>query len=352
MFSLSVMDWGLLAIVGLWSLSLSLYVAARKVRPAELHAFDRCTTEPLRIALALFVIFTHIPVWRCLQQGTAAVAVFFFLSGYGMVKSLEVKGESYLSGLTFRTFVKLFTPAIICSIPWVLKMWYSANYGPNGYEYNLHIITKHIFMGDFGYILPSSWFPMALFLLSFIFVIAAKAFRFRGKKLLIASFIGTASLYCILRFVLNWRGFWWLSLWGFNIGMAYCLYEQKINEIMLKLKGLMLLVFFVIWALTRSFQPMHSVFVGQESNCVIGFMLAFGLCVLPQKRNRLVQWISSISYEIYISHVVVFGFLCSLHIGDVASIAILFLSLLPCAWVVHRISSTVSDTVLQKFCKR
>jgi membrane-bound acyltransferase YfiQ involved in biofilm formation len=71
----------------------------------EFHSFDVAHTLPLRGLLALAVIANHMqgffphPYLKALTcLGTSAVAIFFFLSGYGLMKSYNRKGQAYLQG--------------------------------------------------------------------------------------------------------------------------------------------------------------------------------------------------------------------------------------------------------------
>ena len=44
------------------------------------------------------------------------MAVFFFLSGYGLVVSLIMKGQKYLDGFLKKRLLKIVLPLVLCSI--------------------------------------------------------------------------------------------------------------------------------------------------------------------------------------------------------------------------------------------
>lgn len=85
-------------------------------------------TLPLRGLLAVGIVLHHISqrvgqavpdVWGLSQfefLGAPIVAVFFFLSGYGLMKSLRVKGTSYLDGFLRKRMTKVLLPLLLCSL--------------------------------------------------------------------------------------------------------------------------------------------------------------------------------------------------------------------------------------------
>ena len=44
------------------------------------------------------------------------MAVFFFLSGYGLMVSLITKGQKYLDGFLKKRLLKIVLPLVLCSI--------------------------------------------------------------------------------------------------------------------------------------------------------------------------------------------------------------------------------------------
>ena len=95
---------------------------------AQLGAFSVEATLPLRGLLAFGIVLHHISL-RVTQQfsdmpvmdqfalwGAPIVAVFFFLSGYGLMKSLQVKGPSYLAGFLKKRLSKVALPFTLCSL--------------------------------------------------------------------------------------------------------------------------------------------------------------------------------------------------------------------------------------------
>ena len=100
------------------------------IRPSvSLTPFTMEATLPLRGVLAMGIVIHHISLrivdatpddmWIFSQfqfWGAPIVAVFFFLSGYGLMVSLITKGQEYLDGFLKKRLLKIVLPLVLCSI--------------------------------------------------------------------------------------------------------------------------------------------------------------------------------------------------------------------------------------------
>lgn len=91
--------------------------------------FSKQATVPLRGLLATGIVLHHLSlrlveaspdcpwIWSQFSfWGAPIVAVFFFLSGYGLMVSLITKGQKYLDGFLKKRLLKIVLPLILCSI--------------------------------------------------------------------------------------------------------------------------------------------------------------------------------------------------------------------------------------------
>lgn len=112
-----------ICVLTLWAL-MACYCSEKQLCPFSLQA-----TFPLRGVLALGITFHHIsqridwfvpdcPWWisQFSFVGAPIVAVFFFLSGYGLMVSLKRKGKMYLEGFIKKKIFKIALPLILCSL--------------------------------------------------------------------------------------------------------------------------------------------------------------------------------------------------------------------------------------------
>lgn len=93
---------------------------------------SRSTTDALKVVSAILVIIGHMasicitnysssnPVFYVLasQSGYLAVAIFFFLSGYGLMMS-EVKNHLGFNTFVKRRFLKVYLPVLFVTLLWL-----------------------------------------------------------------------------------------------------------------------------------------------------------------------------------------------------------------------------------------
>lgn len=140
-------------------------------KDVKFNPFNKESIAPLRFILAVLVAISHLPTADWLNLGVTAVAVFFFISGYGMQKSYMYKGCIYLNELISRYVLKLFGPFIICAIPWIIRMYIGSRYSDE-YDYNIQFVLDCLRRGTLSAILPNSWYPFALLCFCAIFKVA------------------------------------------------------------------------------------------------------------------------------------------------------------------------------------
>lgn len=304
-------------------------------RPTGMNKFEKEATVPLRALLAYCVITTHIPPFEHLELGTIAVSVFFFMSGYGMLKSYQKAGACYLMGHARRHFLKLMIPYFVCAIPWCARMLIGCKSGtgqPYGWEFIANAATK----GDMSWLLPNSWFPWILLFVGFVASIALRCGKV-GKYIIILSVL--AAYYWLVRYCLVWPHWWWFSIWAFPVGFLYADIERKVEYFV---KGKMLIIAGVVGlivdGLLFKFCPMaFHAFTGV-------FVAVFiGACPLP--RWKWLIFLGSISYEIYLVHGAVYATLKRVGVPLSAAVVLTYVMVPLVAYVVNRISAKIMTGV-------
>ena len=163
-------------------------LGAKKTTPC----FDKSNSALLKAILPFFIILHHVvkmPEFQTL--GTYVVALFFFMSGYG----LEYKrtGTSvYSIGEIGSRITKLITPIVVPLILYVVLRWCTE-------EVSFKFIVDSL--RSYELILPYSWFVLTLLQLYLIFYIvnnlcqkAAVCHRF---PIVIACYVSALPLLCI-----------------------------------------------------------------------------------------------------------------------------------------------------------
>ena len=210
-------------------------VAATFRRKGALYNFDSKATVPLRGLLAIGIILHHLsrsycfnecigavhvsPVYYFSNMGAPIVAAFFFITGFGLAKSLQTKGSSYLSGFMKKRLGKVLPEFIILT---VLALVAADTCGIVSYS---EAIAK-MATGDVP--LPYSWFIYAIVYVYFAFYVSAVVAH-ADCRLTGVAFTLMIVLYCGIIMALRWGGWWVLSVPAIPLGYYVALYEEKIN---------------------------------------------------------------------------------------------------------------------------
>ena len=307
-------------------------------RSHVMNKFDRENTVPLRAILAYCVITTHIPPFESLELGTVAVSVFFFMSGYGMVRSYQNLGPGYLKGFAQRHFLKLMIPYFVCAVPWSARMLSGCKSG-TGQDYGWEFIANAAANGNMSWLLPNSWFPWILLLFG---LVASVAFRFgRGGKYII-TLIALSLYYWLVRHHLNWPHWWWYSVWAFPVGFLYADVERKVGEFVRRGGGKMLVIASVVVLLADGilFKSCPIAF-----HAFSGVFVAVFISTCPLPRWKWLIFLGSISYEIYLAHGAVYATLKRVGVPLSAAVVLTYVMVPLVAYVVNRISAKIMTGV-------
>lgn len=295
-------------------LSIFLFIALlwSVINPKLVSDFSKEASLPLRGMLALLIVMHHLSLrltymipeeskvnylrdFNC--WGEYVVSIFFFLSGYGIVKSYQKKGTSYLDGFISGRLLKLMIPFIICSLIYLL--FYPPTFSS--------IISLNTWKNDCP-LLPSSWFVVAILLQYLIFYIVALFFR--SVNITIVSAWLLSVLLMILLKHLEFKTFWWHSLLAFNVGMSISYHEVFLRKYMLSKKliflvfCLLLIIFYLngfIGSLTKWSFLLNVV--------LLPFFVWQMICNGIIHNTFFLNFIGKISYEIYLVHVAILCFL-------------------------------------------
>lgn len=257
-----------------------------------------------------------------------SVAMFFFISGYGLSWSFNRKGTGYLRGFFRKRMLKILLPAALVACIHILLC------GSNGtglWEHVHHLVTKG------QTILPHFWFVWAILIDYLLFWTGFKFLSPKWARLfilvgIIAFMSGTA-----------FAGFdrcWWICSLAFPAGIYFSQHETSVFMFCKKkpLNYWMLVVSFAL-AIVACFITGN---LALRSLCFLFSSLLGALLVarLPIDRFRLpvLRFIGAISYEIYLTHITVMCCLreSTIHIDSQALYILAVLAVTgTAAWGIH-----------------
>lgn len=126
----------------------------------DMNAITKDDTAVLKSIMAILIILHHISLQGVAvltvfhSWGAPLVSIFFFLSGYGLIKSFSVKGNAYLKNFIVHRIIKgVLVPFVVA---WgIFRLIYFSNLPSIGEELEL-LIYRGI------PVLPHSWFVFAI----------------------------------------------------------------------------------------------------------------------------------------------------------------------------------------------
>ena len=139
------------------------------------------------------------------------MALFFFMSGYGLTLQYAKAGEGFFQNFFSKRYTKLLIPYIVA---WLLYFALSG-------DYSLHAMWSRTLIGD--NIIPFAYFVEELALFYALYYIC---FRFLSANyamlLMFALTLGMMSA-C---YFMGWNDHWWISSLGFPMGILVSRYRH------------------------------------------------------------------------------------------------------------------------------
>lgn len=331
-------------------LLLAFYVASFFGR-GSFVAFTPGKTQPLRGILAVLIVAYHLsqfpptgPVLAPVSSwGASVVSLFFFISGYGLMRQFQARGRDYLSGFLARRIVRgvLVSWLLACALFLLLggyRAWNPAD-----------AVAGLLRAGNTT--LPYAWYVLCILYLYVGFYVCGRLVpgRWMEAALTAWSVVGMAAVG-----LAGWERCWYLSTLAFPVGAWYARGEAGLlaffsrRRVAYRLAVPALLCVMALLYLLRA-EWATAAFFGLLPLMVAVPAMRVGLERLGAWRP--LAWLSRQSYEIYLCQGIAFMLARRFLPADVgawpfllAAFALTFLM----AWMVHRASHTVSSVGSKK----
>lgn len=313
--------------------------------------FSKQATVPLRGLLATGIVLHHLSlrlveaspdcswIWSQFSfWGAPIVAVFFFLSGYGLMVSLITKGQKYLDGFLKKRLLKIVLPLVLCSI--VFEAISITLWGGQIAD----------FRKDWPF-LPNCWFCVTIIIYYFAFYITALLFKSSPIKVAYSMWL-FSFVYVFLFKVMDFYNWWYQMVLSINIGMTLAYYETAIRNVLYKYKRTIVLLLFLLTFLSAywaSCSKTDNFPVGMMVlSLVVGLLIYSSLCLRPIKSNRLLTFFGRYSFEIYLIHGAVISVLFGMaytyiprwwHVFTILT----FLATFFFAWILRKVMKVVNQ---------
>ena len=263
-----------------------------------LNSFNVVAIEPLKGLLALMVMFSHIVpnvdfgIFKELgNYGAVAVGMFFFISGYGLLKSLLSK-DDYLQHFLSKRFYKLLPPIIIvtlCFIP-LRMLWQGES-----------LVDLVSLLAQGSTLSPNAWYVYVIILYYFMFYILFKVIKRKSYALVAVTLF--VAVYIIVVKRLGWGACWYMSSHCFPLGMFCCYFEDSIKKLYRRKACLLV---HIVAMLVLCYSGVGSYLGWPAWGSLIYYLIP--LLVMPLMytmsfgASPFLRFTGKISYEIYILH--------------------------------------------------
>lgn len=257
----------------------------------NLIPLDKKKSMEIKGWLAVFVVLHHISqqvssfwivdIFESL--GRYIVAMFFFMSGYGLLESFK-KRKNYLDGFLKDRLIKIGIPFFYAVLLFQLFQLFSNN------DFSFIGIFTPLISGSTRNLLPFSWYVFASLFTYFLFYAVfsnTKHSVLFSSTMVFFILVGYSFLCKVLGF-----GYWWYqSIFAFYIGIVFRENERKLNNDVYHVFVLILSVVGI------------SIISGHDDITTlaifpVAIFLFFSVIKIPD--FRIFEYLGKISYEVYL----------------------------------------------------
>ena len=266
--------------------------------------------------------------------GLLAVAIFIFVSGYGLMTQY-LKKDNYLKGF-FKKFVNIYIVFIICNIVTTIinNAFLNTNYGIGDI-----IVSSLQFNFANG---RELWFVACIIFMYISFYFSFKISKRKGILVLICSMF----IYIILCRLIG-KGTWWYNtVFCFPLGAIFAIYKEKIFLFYKKFywfKFVVLLFIFLIfmYLYIRGYHYLQFIIP------IIFVLLTAMMLVKVKLKSKFLLFINKISLEMYLIHLII---LQVAFYETIARSSVYLVLLFPIMIVISIVIKYICDYV-SKLCK-
>lgn len=276
--------------------------------PPSQVIINRGFSDILKFIAALLVAFSHYAghaldytsniVLRLLSAtgGYTGVAIFFFLSGYGLMMS---ESNRHLGFIAFcrRRLSKVYVPVVIVSAIWAIVIWPE---GQGTSHIPSYLYTTFINFGD-GIL----WFVRVIAVM-YLFFYGYTLIRKYDRLRLPALIIGTGIVYAL---VYIWQAPWCaISIPLFSLGIIIVEYNKVCTKVLKSVGWLLLWLAFVTAVMLILYLIKGNLYAHSLMNFYVVTAIVF-LCARFQFSTTPPAWLGGVSYDIYLTHYKVMKYL-------------------------------------------
>ena len=273
------------------------------------------STKSLKGLLALFIIFHHVSqkittganFSNFEYMGRYIVALFFFLSGYGLYFQYS-NDATYMENFLRKRLTRIFIPFFVFIVIYVI---YRASLG--------EVVNVDFFLSfwrDHSNIIYNGWFINSIIVLYVIFYVS---FKKKDSKIAIFKLVFFTLVYIFWKVYQNHGDWEYVSIMAFFLGVFWMKDRSLIDKFIEKNYFVFLVLFSILMYVFRRYEVIMKnigitnkyVYYGIVGNlCTMIFVVYFLLLTNKLNfSNKYLDFLGNISFEIYMIHGLVMHYL-------------------------------------------
>lgn len=298
--------------------------------------------DGVKVLLAFFVVFGHVlangnynvPDWYdIIFRGTKYVCMFFVISAFGMCCGYYTKiGEGLINPeLFYEKRIRKLLPffALICSLDLGMAILTHTVSVKNVADYLTNLTLQFGFLSNENMtVIGVGWTLGVIF--AFYIYFPFFVYTIENNKRAIAAFVTSVIITILCQRIYPNTCAFVVNLPYFYAGGLTYLNQEKITVLVKKIKPLIFVIcagITVCWNIAhwrQSFQKIGGVSLGFIENIILFFVwLCFFISDnLKLFSNRIMKFISGISFEIYLCHMVMYRILEKMNLIHLTSIGV------------------------------
>lgn len=309
------------------------------------------TTSNLQVIAVMFVILHHLSQVlreypdsflssRLIVAGRLAVGLFFFISGYGLIKQYKKKGSLYLETFVKKKIMSVFMPFILAMIVYFI---YRNIMG------ELSISATFFSLISGSPIVSNGWFVIMIIYLYISFFVSA-IFARKNDLVLIVLLILSVIISIVLAKRLNYGEWWTNAVFCFPLGVIWSAKEKPITDILFRQYRKSALVIAILFS---GFFYLDEVFYTPIIRSLSVLFFVSLVILISYKitfKNRIYQFIKIISFELYLYQ----GLFIHLFRSDILTVdnrllyvCVVILATTALALVMQRIAKIIGSLLLR-----
>ena len=282
---------------------------------ANVDYLSNKSTKSLKGLLALFIIFHHVSqkittganFSNFEYMGRYIVALFFFLSGYGLYFQYS-NDATYMENFLRKRLTRIFIPFFVFIVIYVI---YRASLG--------EVVNVDFFLSfwrDHSNIIYNGWFINSIIVLYVIFYVS---FKKKDSKIAIFKLVFFTLVYIFWKAYQNHGDWEYVSIMAFFLGVFWMKDRSLIDKFIEKNYFVLLVSFSILMYVFRHYEVIMKnigitnkyVYYGIVGNlCTMIFVVYFLLLTNKLNfSNKYLDLLGDISFEIYMIHGLVMHYL-------------------------------------------